>query len=128
MAAPSFLKGGRSVRKLMWFVIGFAVSCGLCAYGRESAWMLPGGIAAVVLTVGFLFLFRRRELLSPAIGVLAGCIGGLVWFSGFYLIYLHPVSVLEGQEMQLTVTSTDYSYETDSHPMKKRKKLFKRSK
>lgn len=101
------------MRKLMWFVIGFAVSCGLCAYGRESAWMLPGGIAAVVLTVGFLFLFRRKELLSPAIGVLAGCIGGLVWFSGFYLIYLHPVSVLEGQEMQLTVTSTDYSYETD---------------
>ena len=101
------------MRKLMCFVIGFAVSCGLCAYGRESAWMLPGGIVAVVLTVGFLFLFRRKELLSPAIGVLAGCIGGLVWFSGFYLIYLHPVSVLEGQEMQLTVTSTDYSYETD---------------
>ena len=85
------------MRKLMCFVIGFAVSCGLCAYGRESAWMLPGGIAAVVLTVGVLFLLRRKELLSPAIGVLAGCIGGLVWFSGFYLIYLHPVSVLAEQ-------------------------------
>ena len=101
------------MRKLMWFVMGFALSCGLCAYGRESAWMLPAGIGAVVLAVGTLFLLRRRELLFLGIAVLAGCIGGFVWFSGFYLLYLHPVSVLDGQEMQLSVTAGDYSYETD---------------
>ena len=100
------------MRKLMWFVIGFAAACGLCAYGAYHRWILPGGFLSVLLAVAAAGLIKRKELIPPMIAVLLGCIAGLGWFGAYRMVYLGPVTALEGETMQLCLTAQDYGYET----------------
>lgn len=100
------------MRTLMWFTVGFGAACGLCAYGSGYAWMLPGAAAAVVIFVAVVSIAGKRKLLPPSIAVLAGCMAGFLWFGAYHLAYLRPVTALDGQEMHLTVTASDYSYDT----------------
>ena len=100
------------MRKLMWFTIGFAAACGLCAYGQNRIWILPAALIAVILSIVFVAVGKRKKYLRPAIAVLVGCVTGLAWFGGYYLIYLRPLTLLDGQEVPLTITAADYSYET----------------
>ena len=101
------------MRKLMWFAIGFAAVCGVCAYGMASARILPAFLGAMAVAVAVLCVIKRRRLLRPALVVLAGSLAGLIWFGAFQMVWLRPVTALEGQELALSLTASDYSYETN---------------
>lgn len=101
------------MRKLMWFVIGFAGACGLCAYGMMEPWLLPAAIGAVLLLIAAAVIVRKRQLFRIVIAVLAGCAIGISWFGIFHFLYIRPVEELDGRQLELTVTASDYSHATE---------------
>ena len=101
------------MRKLMWFSLGFCLFCGVCAYSMHCAWLLPAAIALLAAAVGAVGFSRKRAMIRSAAAILAGGLAGLVWFGAYYLVYLRPLTALDGQEMTLSVTASDYSYETN---------------
>ena len=101
------------MRTLMWFTIGFAASCGLFAYGRDSRWLLPAAILAVLVLVAGVCLTGRRKYLRPALAVLMGSLLGLGWFGVSYLSRLQPLQAMDGEQFAISVTATDYGYETE---------------
>ena len=100
------------MRTLMWFTIGFAASCGLFAYGRDSRWLLPAAILAVLVLVAGVCLTGRRKYLRPALAVLTGSLLGLGWFGISYLSRLQPLQAMDAERFAISVTATDYGYET----------------
>lgn len=91
------------MRQLMWFALPFGAGCALCQY------LLPEGLrfwtAAGMALVGMTALLLRgggRRIRVAA----AGCAAGIVWFSGYAVLYLAPAEALAGSEhifeMELT--------------------------
>ncbi len=101
------------MRKLMWFTIGFAGTCGLCAYGMMEPWLLPAAIAVIVLLIVAAVYVRKRQLVRIVIALLTGCMAAVFWFGIFHFSYIRPVEELDGREMELTITASDYSRTTD---------------
>lgn len=101
------------MRKLMWFTIGFAAACGLCAYGQYQIRILPIAAVAAAISVVLIGLTRRKACIRIAIAVLAGCVTGIAWFSAYHFTYLAPLAPLNGQTTPMTVAAADYSYETN---------------
>ena len=100
------------MRKLMWFTLGFAACCAAAAYGMIYRWLPPAAAAGLVLAVAAVCVAGRRAWLRAALTVLIGCLAGVLWFGGFYLIRLQPLCSLEGVQVPLSVTASDFSYET----------------
>ena len=100
------------MRKLMWFTLGFAICCAAAAYGLLYSWLPPAAAAGMALTVTAVCLVRKKTLLKAALLILMGCFAGVLWFGGFYLIRLQPLRSLEGVQVPLSVTASDFSYET----------------
>ena len=100
------------MRRLMWFSIGFAAGCGLCAYASELGWMLPAFF--VLLSLALLsLLLRKRGLWIRILGVLAlGCALSLVWFSLYRHNYLSHAIALDEIEAAAAITVTDYGKDT----------------
>jgi len=96
----------------MWFTIGFGLSCGLCAYGRNRLWILPAVVFGILLVIVAAFASKQHRFVPPVTAVLIGSLAGIIWFGGYYLTSLRPVSVLDGESMQLSVTVSDYGYDT----------------
>lgn len=101
------------MRKLMWFTIGFAAACGLSAYVLPPEWMKPclwvaAAAACMSGIMGSRLSFCRRAAL-----VLLGCSLGLGWYCGFQTRYLEPAAILDGQTVEVTIRTSDYSRETD---------------
>ena len=89
------------MRKLMWFSIGFAAVCAGNAYLQYGVW-----IVVALICVGILILSKyRRQLIC----ILIGCTVGICWFLGFDWLYLAPARSVDGQQMHLEITATDYS-------------------
>lgn len=106
-------EGGVSLRKLMWFTLGFAFICALWAYVQAQDWYLPALIAAAVLCAVFsLASLRWKWARRPAVSFL-GIAVGICWIFVFTRYYLLPAAELDGQELTTTFTASDYSYETD---------------
>ena len=76
------------MRKLMWFTLGFAICCAAAAYGLLYSWLPPAAAAGMALTVTAVCLVRKKTLLKTALMILMGCLAGVLWFGGFYLIWL----------------------------------------
>ena len=100
------------MRKLMWFTIGFGASCGLFAYGRDSRWLLPAAILAVLLPVAVILLTGRKSFAGPALAALVGSLLGLGWFGAYFLSHLQPVQTMDAEQFLLSVTAADYGYDT----------------
>ncbi len=110
MAAPFayFRKGDMSMRKLMWFSLGFAVSCGLGAYAFANWTWIP---LAVYI---FLWIVSRKwSVLKPAGLMTIGCAAGILWFGLFSHFLLSPAAAADGQILEAEIQITDYSYETN---------------
>lgn len=99
---------GISMRKLMWFSIGFAVSCGLGAYTfAKWAWV------PFVLFAAAWIASRKWQVLKPS-GLLAvGCAAGILWFGLFSHFSLSHAKAADGQILETEIQITDYSYETN---------------
>lgn len=97
------------MRKLMWFSIGFALSCGFCAYILSDVWILPLGIAAAILTAAGMKWKSFRRAAFCGVGVLLG----LAWCVGYRSMYLRPAMAADGETVTVTVTATDFSFPND---------------
>ena len=96
------------MRKLMWFVIGFTAACALASYVLDGIWLL-------LLALGFLTFAGISLCFSSSKGkiiavMLLGCTIGMIWQFGFSHIYLSNAKRIDGEEMILTVTASDYAY------------------
>ena len=112
MAAPLFLKGEKTVRKLMWFAIGFAAACaiGVWFYAVFALWM-----AAVALTIGLVGLLISIWWKPARIcaALLLGLGVGVLWFYQYDQTYLHAARQLDGRTVKSAFEVTDHGYETD---------------
>lgn len=100
------------MRRLMWFSIGFALSCGLCAYILPVNWILPLAILGLILGLavgipGRNWLYPRRIAYT-----LVGIALELGWYMGYRQIYLKPAIALDGQTALAKITASDYSFST----------------
>ena len=101
------------VRKLMWFSIGFAVASAIGMYFLQGCWYLAAsGIASLLLAI-CLYLMKRFPKLRIAVVCLLGCVIGFVWLSVFETAYLSVPRAADDKRYVLTLTATDYSYESD---------------
>ena len=101
------------MRKLMWFTIGFALSCGICTYLLPREWILPAITATLLLQAAALVAMQKWKYFRVCAMLCFGCAIGFAWFLLFGSRYLAVPLALDATEAQLTVTATDYSYETD---------------
>ena len=101
------------MRKLMWFTIGFAAVCALCAYTMPNA---PMGVAACIVSALLLFAWIASGRWKWLRCVIVSCVGALfgLWlFFGFRMFYLEPIQVVDGGTYSVTLTASDHSYTTD---------------
>lgn len=101
------------MRKLMWFTIGFALSCGLCAYGLPDSWIVPSAFLGLAFMAIARVLNRKWKTARIFAMACLGCTLGLGWFALFHNGYLSAAVTLDGTETNGSITATDYSYETD---------------
>lgn len=99
------------MRKLMWFTIGFAVSCGFCAYGLPDGWILPSVFASLISMAAGLALTRKWKPVRTAAMICFGCAVGLCWFAAFRNFYLSAAVLTDGIETETSITVSDYSFE-----------------
>lgn len=98
------------MRKFMWFSIGFAISCTLGAYFWVDKWVLP----ALILGGAGLMLFAWKEKWKRCMAfVCLGLLLGTGWFLAFDRMYTAPLRALDGKTVELSLTTSDYSWETD---------------
>ena len=100
------------MRKLMWFTVGFGAACAIAAYGMTDRWLPLGALLCLAAGLAAVGSSGKKVIIRAAIAVLAGCTAGLAWFGGYQLLYLKPVSGLDGLETELSATASDYSYDT----------------
>ena len=99
------------MRKLMWFVTGFAVACAVGVYLFCGNWMLLLCFAALSLMV---FTFSGDEKLLKKIRyILLGCAVSFFWVWMFYGLYLSNIENLDGEKIDCSVQITEYSQVTD---------------
>lgn len=100
------------MRKLMYFTVGFALCCAAAVYGVMYPWLPPAAAAGLILAIMAVCIAGKRDLLRAVLTVLIGCLAGVLWFGGFYLLKLQPLTALEDAQIPLSVTASDFSYET----------------
>lgn len=97
----------------MWFAIGFAVASAIGMYVLQGYWYFAAsGVAALLLAI-CLWLMQRFPKLRIGVVCLLGCVVGFIWLSVFETAYLSIPRVADEKRIVLTLTATDYSYETD---------------
>ena len=100
------------MRKLVWFTLGFAAACFVCAYCycEYLVWFMLG--ALVLCVAGFLCMRYKRVFRIAAAVFLGMGIG----FAGFMLydgLYLQPVRSLDGQLCDMLIVAEDYNLKTN---------------
>lgn len=97
---------------LLLFTIGFSVACGLFAYFYLS-WLWMASIGAF-LCATLLYLVAKKCIWIKAVAtVLLGFAIGGGWTQLYSGVYLAPAAKLDMQNHDVSITVTDYSYETD---------------
>lgn len=97
----------------MWLAMGFCASTLVGTYLLPVDWYFLGaGVCALALAVCLAWMLRYRKARFAAM-VLLGCGIGFLWQTGFDAIYLSPVRAADEQKLSITISTTDYSEETD---------------
>lgn len=99
------------MRRLMWFSIGFALSCVIGIYLLPAGWLPVMGLCAVV-AVGIACLIKHK-ICKIACVALLGLSLGIAWMWGYNAIYLHPVKQYDGKNVTTSIEISDYSYATE---------------
>ncbi len=101
------------MRKLMWFTLGLGILCALCAYTMPDAPLgIAAGVSVMVLLISWLCSKRWRWMRCVSL-CCGGALVGLWLFFGFQILYLDPITPADGTTQSITLTASDYSYETD---------------
>lgn len=101
------------MRKLMWFVIGFAAATFFgCGWLGGASFLLAAGVAGAALAVCLVLMLRFPKFRVPGM-VIFGCILGFLWQLGYDGYYLSTARQMDQTKETFTIYATDYSYETD---------------
>ena len=101
------------MRKLMWFSLGFLAAALVGLYLLQGQWyFLASGGAAFLLGV-CLWLRERFAQFRIGVVVFLGCTLGFLWLCVFETTYLSVPRAADEQKLQLTITATDYSQESE---------------
>lgn len=97
------------MRKLMWFSIGFAAACALAAYENLGKWLLFLALVCLLGAAVTAAFGKGKRAVAALLGAgLAAC-----WFFAFGLLILGTPRQYDGQELYITITASDYTWETD---------------
>ena len=99
------------MRKLMWFVIGFAAGCVPGAYFLWNNWFVVVGVFSLFTAVFLCFLRARAAKIAAT--VLFGLTFSVAWMWGYDALYLSTARQYDAKTVSATVEITDYSYDTD---------------
>lgn len=98
------------MRKLMWFVIGFAAGCVPGAYLLWNNWIAIVGALCVLAAVYLCFLRQKAAKITAVI--LFGLSFSTVWIWGYDALYLGTAREYDGQTVTADVEISDYSYDS----------------
>ncbi len=102
-----------TVRKLMWFTIGFAMVCLLSAYMLPRQYFLPGIVGCCILLAGSLVLMLRFKQVRIAVAMLLGAAIAFCWLNAFDSLYLSTVRAYDEQRGYISVTVMDQAEPTN---------------
>lgn len=94
----------------MWFTIGFAAACAAGVYLLSGFWLLLIGLFCLLAAVAVWFLKTDKARVTAV--VLFGCVAAFCWLWGFDSLYLSHARNLDGEVVSLSITATDYSFDT----------------
>ena len=101
------------MRKLLWFSLGVILAAAIGMYMLQgSLYFLASGIAALILS-GVILLMRKFHKAKFAAVLILGCILGFLGMSIFDSLYLSIPRAVDGKNISLSITLTDYSAETE---------------
>lgn len=98
------------MRKLMWFSIGFAISCVVAIYllsGNVALWL-----GAIIVPAVVLLLIKHKNVKIAGV-ILLGCAVGFLWNWGYDRLYLQPAKAYDGQLIMTHIQATDYNCATE---------------
>ena len=100
------------MRKLMWFTIGYALSCTVGTYLVRGKGMLLLALVCALLAAGG-FLFRAHPAVKRGLVLALGCAVGCLTFFGYEWFVLKPIEGVEQEKVTVTIRVTDYSWDTE---------------
>ena len=98
------------MRKLMWFTLGFAAACAAGVYLLSDFWYLPLGI--ITLLLGGILLIPPPKTVRITATLLLGSAIAFGWLWCHDCLYLSLARMYDGENVELTVTASDYSFPT----------------
>lgn len=101
------------MRKLMWFTLGFGIAAFAGSYALERQWYFLAAGACALLLAGCLALMLRYPKVRIGAMLLAGCVLGFCHQAAFDAFYLSTARAADEARLTLTITATNYAYETD---------------
>ena len=102
------------MRRLCWFVLGFAAASAAGAYWNPGLLaLLPATAASLLAGIFTLLSSGRQRLARLALASLGLCLG-LCWFCLYDGVLLQPARLADGSTQQITMTASDYPEETGS--------------
>ena len=99
------------MRKLMWFTMGYALSCALGTYLLRGRGLLLI-FAACALGALTLVKFREHPVFRRGMVLLLGCAVGALAFFGYEYAVLRPAGMVDGETVPVTIQATGYSWPT----------------
>ena len=103
---------GDPMRKLMWFSVGFAVSCALGAYVFPKEFLIFG-VAALVLGMALIGVSRRFQIFRVIAVLLVAFAIGTIWFMLYDSFVLTSARNLDSVQVETELEVSDYSAVTD---------------
>ena len=97
------------MRRLMYFVIGFAAACGCCIYmERVEIQLFSLGLITILAAAAG----KDAHFLAKTAVIALGCAAGVFWYGTHYDNYLQSAVSMDGETAQALIRTRDYSYET----------------
>ena len=101
------------MRKLMWFTVGFAAACAVCAYlfAGNLMYVIAGlsFIGGILLLVGEP-LFSKQKIVAM---LLMGYAAGAFWYQYCLDTTIGQAEMLDGSTVNVTFVAADYSYDVE---------------
>ena len=99
------------MRKLMWFSIGFAVSCAVALYLLSGSILVWLALAFGIVSIAALFV--RHDTVRAIALLLLGFSVGVLWMWGYDAVYLQPARDYDGKMIFAQIEASDYTSATD---------------
>lgn len=101
------------MRKLLWFTVGFAAACAHCAYLFSGTVVIVIALALAALGAVMMFGAEKFKAQKVVAMVMLGLAVGFCWYQGYTGLRNAGADTLDGERHFLTVTASDYGYETN---------------